>query len=287
MLSVKSILMPLSSSGEVEERLLGALSVTAFFGAHLEVLHAQVSPRQFIPVDAVARSMPQKLLNELEVLADKYSNTESSELKTMFIQLCEKSDIIHSDDSVTDKPSAYWRDIYGLRSELVGEWGKVSDLIILPQPRSGKPTATFEAALMRSGKPILLVPRTMTTFSAERLLIAWNGSTEGSRAITQAIPIMQQAKEIIIATSESSAQCKPGTEELIRYLGRHGIKAESKYFDAGRRSTGEAILSMADSINSDLLIMGGFTHRRVHEQIFGGVTQHMVGHARLPVWMMH
>ncbi|MBN0988310.1 universal stress protein [Amphritea pacifica] len=287
MLSVKSILMPLSSSGEVQERLLGALSVTAFFGAHLEVLHAQVSPRQFIPVDAVARTMPQKLLNELEVLADKYSNTESSELKSMFVKLCEQNDIVHSDDSVTGQPSAFWREVNGLRSELVGECGKVSDLIILPQPRSGKPTATFQAALMRSGKPILLVPRTMTTFSAERVLIAWNGSTEGSRAITHAIPILQQAKEIIIATSDSSAQCKPDTEELIRYLGRHGIKAESKYFDAGRRSTGEAILTLADSIKSELLIMGAYTHRRVHEQIFGGVTQHMVGHARLPVWMMH
>ncbi|WP_372741703.1 universal stress protein [Neptunomonas sp.] len=287
MLLTKSILMPLSSSGEVQERMLGALSVTAFFGAHLEVLHAQISPRQFIPVDAVARNMPQKLLHELEALADKYSNTEASELQAKFIKLCDENDIVHSNESISDRPTAFWRDVNGLRSELVGEYGKVSDLIILPHPRNGKPTATFEAALMHSGKPVLLVPRAMTTFSAERVLIAWNASTEGSRAVTQAIPILQQAKEVVIATSQSSAQYKPGADELIKYLQRHGIKAISKNFDTGRRSAGEAILTLADSLKTDLLVMGAFTHTRVHEQIFGGVTWHMVQAAKIPIFMQH
>lgn len=107
MLLVKSILMPLSSSGEVQDRLLGALAVTKFFGSHLEILHAQISPRQFIPVDAVARNMPQKLLHELEALADKYSNSEASELQSMFIKLCEQNNIVHGNESITDRPTAF------------------------------------------------------------------------------------------------------------------------------------------------------------------------------------
>lgn len=140
---------------------------------------------------------------------------------------------------------------------------------------------------MHSGKPVLLVPRTMTNFSAERVLIAWNASTEGSRAVTQAIPILQQAQEVVIATSQSSAQYKPGADELIKYLQRHGIKAVSKSFDTGRRSAGEAILTLADSLKTDLLVMGAFTHPRVHEQIFGGVTWHMVQSAKIPIFMQH
>ncbi len=287
MVQPKSILMPISSSGEVKERLLGALSITAFFDAHLEVMHAQISPRRFIPDDAVARHMPHKLLHELEVLADKYSVTESSELQEMFVTLCEQQGVLSSEASVVDKPTAYWKEIVGLRSELVGERGKVSDLIIVPQPRSGNPTSTFEAAIMRSGKPVLLVPRTMTGFSAERVLIAWNGSTEGGRAVTHALPVLQQAKEVVVATSHSSAYRKPGADELIEYLARHNINAVANRFDSGRQSAGEALLALGQSLGSDMLVMGAFTHRRVHEQIFGGVTRHMVGHAKIPVWMMH
>jgi len=287
MLSEKSILMPLSSSTEVQERMLGALSVTAFFGGHLEVLHAQVSPRQFIPVGAVARSMPRKLLRELEVLADKYSKTEESEMQSTFIKLCEQNNIVYSNDSIPDRPTAFWREVYGLRSEIVGECGKVNDLIILPHPINGKPTATFEAALIRSGKPVLLVSRTMTTFSAERILIAWNASSQGSRAVSQALPILKQAKEVVIATSFSSSQLKPGADQLIKYLARHGIKAVSQNFESGRRSVAEAILTLAESLKTDLLVMGAFTHPRVHEQIFGGVTRHMVKAAKIPIFMQH
>lgn len=287
MIQPKSILMPLSSSGQVQERLLSALSVTAFFDAHLEVMHAQLSPRKFIPDDAVARHMPHKLLHELETLAGKYSATESNELQAMFIALCEEKGVTPSEASLAEQPTAYWREINGLRSELVGERGKVSDLIILPQPRNGNPTSTFEAAIMRSGKPVLMVPRTLTDFSARRIMIAWNGSTEGARAVTHALPLLQQASEVVVATSHSSTYRKPGADELIDYLARHGISAQSKLFDSGRRSTGEALLGLATSLDAEVLVMGAFTHQRVHEQIFGGVTRHMVAHAKIPVWMMH
>jgi len=287
MVQPQSILMPLSSSGQEQERMLGALAITRFFGAHLEVLHAQLSPRQFIPADAVARRMPHALLHELEALADRYTVTESSELQTLFKRLCDEQGVVHRAASRGDRPSAFWREISGLRSELVGERGKVSDLIIVPHPKRGTPTATFEAALMRSGKPVLLVPRQMTRFSAERVLIAWNGSTEGGRAVTHALPLLQRAQEVVVATSHSSALRKPGADELLEYLGRHGIDAVAEPFDSGRRSAGEALLDLAQQRGSELLVMGAYTHRRVHEQIFGGVTRHMVAAAPIPVFMQH
>lgn len=283
----KSLLMPLSSSGQERERMLSALSVTAHFNAHLEVLHATLNPRQFIPDQVVARRMPLNLLHELETLAKKYSVTEASELKQLFLSLCEQHHILQSKRFSPDGPSAYWQEINGLRSELVGERGKVSDLIIVPQPKSGNPTSTFEAAIMHSGKPVLLVPRTLTTFSANRVLIAWNGSTESARAVTSALPVLKQAKEVVVGCSHRSAVREPGIDELIRYLEHHGVTAVGTHFDSRRRSAGEGLLQLSESTGSDLIVMGAFTHRRIHEQIFGGMTRHMVGHARIPVWMMH
>lgn len=267
--------------------MLCALSVAAHFNAHLEVLHATLNPRRFIPDEVVARRMPQNLLHELETLAKKYSVTEASELKNLFLSLCEQYHILHSERFSYDGPSAYWQEINGLRSEIVGERGKVSDLIIVPQPKSGNPTSTFEAAIMHSGKPVLLVPRTLTTFSADRVLIAWNGSTESARAVTSALPVLKQAKEVVAGCSNRSAFREPGIDKLIQYLAHHGVTAVGKHFDSRRCSAGEGLLRLSESIGSDLIVMGAYTHRRVHEQIFGGVTRHMVGHAKIPVWMMH
>lgn len=283
----KSLLMPLSSSGQEKERMLSALSVAAHFDAHLEVLHATLNPRQFIPDEVIVRRMPQNLLRELETLAQKYSITEASELKQLFLSLCEQQHILHSERFSHRGPTAYWREINGLRSELVAERGKVSDLIIVPQPKSGNPTSTFEAAIMHSGKPVLLVPRTLTTFCTDRVLIAWNGSTESARAVTSALPALKQAKEVIVGCSNRSAVRKPDIDQLTQYLAHHGVEAVGKHFDSHRLAAGEGLLQLSDSIGSDLIIMGAYTHRRVHEQIFGGVTRHMVGHAKIPIWMMH
>jgi len=55
----------------------------------------------------------------------------------------------------------------------------------------------------------------------------------------------------------------------------------------GRRSTGEAILSTAASLGSDLLIKGAYTQSRLRQMIFGGATSHVLASATLPVFMAH
>jgi nucleotide-binding universal stress UspA family protein len=36
-----------------------------------------------------------------------------------------------------------------------------------------------------------------------------------------------------------------------------------------------------------MLVAGGYGHSRLMETIFGGVTDHIVSHPRVPVFMMH
>jgi nucleotide-binding universal stress UspA family protein len=177
--------------------------------------------------------------------------------------------------------------VNGLRSELVAEKGKVSDLVIIPQSKSGSSTATFEAAIMRSGKPVLLVPRTMTQFKADKVLIAWNASTEVARAISNALPILKRAQQVIITTGTRKGYRQPSPNELADYLKCHGINTIIEQFDNSHSATGEALMSFAKNHQSQLIIMGAYTRRRVREQIFGGVTRHMLAKSDLPIFMMH
>jgi len=285
MITPKSLLMPLSTSGHINERLEGALSVANYFDGHLEVLHAQVSPRQFIPEGAIG--IPTKLVRELESLAGKFSQSESQTLQTEFAKLCRKLDIKLSEKASSRNTTAHWVEVNGLRSELVAEKGKVSDLVIIPQSKSGSSTATFEAAIMRSGKPVLLVPRTMTQFKADKVLIAWNASTEVARAISNALPILKRAQQVIITTGTRKGYRQPSPNELADYLKSHGINTIIEQFNNSHSATGEALMSFAKNHQSQLIIMGAYTRRRVREQIFGGVTRHMLAKSDLPIFMMH
>jgi nucleotide-binding universal stress UspA family protein len=55
--------------------------------------------------------------------------------------------------------------------------------------------------------------------------------------------------------------------------------------DVAGRTTGEAVLAVAQSLNCDLLVKGAYTQSRLRQLIFGGATRHILGHATLPVLM--
>ena len=40
-------------------------------------------------------------------------------------------------------------------------------------------------------------------------------------------------------------------------------------------------------VAADLLVMGGYSHSRLRELVFGGVTEHVLRQAKLPVLMVH
>ena len=55
----------------------------------------------------------------------------------------------------------------------------------------------------------------------------------------------------------------------------------------GGTSVGAAILAEAGRRNASMLALGAYTHSRVREFLLGGVTRHVVEHARIPVLMAH
>ena len=47
------------------------------------------------------------------------------------------------------------------------------------------------------------------------------------------------------------------------------------------------MLAEASEIGAGLLIMGGYGHGRLREFVFGGVTEHVIRAAAIPVLMAH
>ena len=156
-----------------------------------------------------------------------------------------------------------------------------SHFVRLGSPRS-------QVGLFESGRPILLSPPAPPKQIATNVLIAWNGSTEQTRAIAFAMPLLQQAESVKVLTIPGGAGVPgPSGEQLTRSLARNGLVATLLTVELDGRSTGETILATAASQDCDLLIKGAYTQSRLRQLIFGGATRHILANATLPVFMAH
>jgi nucleotide-binding universal stress UspA family protein len=80
---------------------------------------------------------------------------------------------------------------------------------------------------------------------------------------------------------------QPGADVAL-YLARHGIKVEvSEQAMPKDIDTGNALLSHAADFGADLIVMGGYGHKRFREIMLGGVTHTILESMTVPVLMAH
>ena len=78
---------------------------------------------------------------------------------------------------------------------------------------------------------------------------------------------------------------EPTADQLARSLAWHGIAAEVRRIEQGSQRVRDILLSEAAAMAADLLVLGAYSHSRMRQVVFGGVTEHMLDYAELPVLM--
>lgn len=187
-------------------------------------------------------------------------------------------------------PAAGWREMEGDEAEVVGRHGRLFDLIVVGRPEgsvSRRWREVREAALFETGRPVLLAPAAAPAALGRRVVIAWNGSTESARAIAFGMPFLRAAERVEVLTVEGHSVPGPSGAEVATHLARHGISATSRTLKPDERPAGEAILDEAGDIGADLVLKGAFTRSRFRQVVFGGITQHILDYARVPVLLAH
>ncbi|HLZ66692.1 MAG TPA: universal stress protein [Aliidongia sp.] len=179
----------------------------------------------------------------------------------------------------------------GLAPRLLGRFGPATDLVVTGLPGSGEPgrTPTLEAALFDTGRPVLAVSTAGPTEIAPSapVAVAWNGRPEAARALGAALPILArcQREVILLCVDEREGAEKIGP--VVEYLAMHGIAAQGIRLADRPHETGALLLEEATRRGAGLLVMGAYTHTRMRESILGGVTDHILRHAALPVLFAH
>ena len=288
-MTIKTILVPLSEPGLVKTSLLAAFKLAGPFAAHVEALHVRPDP-QLAAASLMGEAMSGAMIDQ--ILKDGIKRSAANAVKTRqaFEQACKTAGIAYSErPQRANRTTAAWREEIGYEDHVLVSRGRVADLIVLSRPVSQIDVAgrfSLEAALMETGRPLLLAPPKLPARIGAKIAIAWNGSAESARAVSEARPFLLAARQVTILTAAEPQSEDPNPAGLQSQLAWQGIKAR---IDKVRTSgdIGKALLRAAERAGADLLVMGGYSHSRVRELILGGVTRHVLSETTIPVFMVH
>lgn len=184
-------------------------------------------------------------------------------------------------------PCAIWQEKVGSPKLLMGIHGPMADLIIVSRPKDTGSVADLflSSALTGSCRPVLILPARSRKHIGTRICIGWDQSTEAMVAVKGAIPLLQQADEIMIVSCGKEDNPGPKSSQLAAYLTHWGIKTR-RVNTRGRDVEAELVTEFKKA-NADLLVGGAYSRSRWRERIFGGTTEFLVRDANIPVLLRH
>jgi nucleotide-binding universal stress UspA family protein len=179
-----------------------------------------------------------------------------------------------------------WIETRGDIAAEVARHGQAVELLITaaqtdPQDRSG---AALHAALLDTGRPVLVVPDQIGATIGRRIAIAWHDDAPATHAVLAALPFLAAAERIWVIQGTRDATEPPPVPAL---LAEHRVAAEPRAVAIGHGDVGQALLDEARRLDADLLVMGAYAHRRFIEALLGGVTRSILHAADLPLLMRH
>lgn len=173
---------------------------------------------------------------------------------------------------------------------------RYADLVVIGQaePNNGTGvTPDFQQRLpLVLGRPVLTIPYAREDRPVGvNVLVAWNGSREATRAVTDALPMLRLAQQVQVASFNPERLGGPHGDvpgaDIGLYLSRHGVKVSVSQYRAKDIDVGNDLLSRAADLNSDLIVMGAYGHSRYAEFLLGGVTRTLLESMTVPVLFSH
>ena len=171
---------------------------------------------------------------------------------------------------------------------------KSFDLTILGQLSPEIRSTGFrpDEIIIATGRPVLVVPYAGTFDTVgRRVLVAWDGTREATRAAQDALPLLENAEAVTVmfvgAREATLAERRPSIERMVHHLQRHGIPARAEETLQGDLRISDVLLSRAADLASDLLVAGAYHHSQLREALVGGVSRDLLDHMTVPLLMSH
>jgi nucleotide-binding universal stress UspA family protein len=185
-----------------------------------------------------------------------------------------------------------WRSAMARPVDYVSREARAADLIVTGAIRDGllsnRPGRLYPGDLvMRAGRPILVVPPEAENLQLNCAMVAWKESREARRAVSDALPLLRKAKEVVIAEAiedEADRTAARRLDDVASWLGRHGVAASGRVFHF---PGGEDPLEKLWEYGADLLVAGAYGHARLREWVFGGFTHDLLRRSLRCAFLAH
>jgi nucleotide-binding universal stress UspA family protein len=278
---IKTLLVFADSSDATVRRIATAKAMAARHDAHLAALALVEQPAYYYGVGT-------------EVSADLYFE-EIERAKAEAVALADKTrGEMNGEGGSGDVRWASGTPV--AISEIAARHGRYADLNLLAQPVKGDMEAlqsrAFEGVLFDSGRPAVVIPTGWERGAfGNSIVIAWAPCREATRAVSDAMPLIEAASSVRIAiidpeTGEDTYGEEPGAD-LATVLARHGITVTVDRLPSTGQGIAACLNGHAVDCGADLIVMGGYGHWRLRQTLFGGVTRDMLGVMQMPVLMAH
>lgn len=275
----KSILVHLEDSGSLDVRLETALSLARASSAHVQCVH--VTPIEaYVALDSFGTIF----------VMDDVLKAIGEEEKVLQAAVSEK--LRHEDVSWD------YVQVTGDIANQVVRHAALADLVVTGREPDRTdyvgPTLSFVGDLLRRLRTPIFIPAAgrPPADPTAAAVIAWDGSYEAANAVRSAVQLLKLASAVhVVQVTENKDDAFPSTQ-LLEYLSRHGIHAEmSVERSEGKRPPHDfvsgALMARAQALNAAYVVMGGYSHSRVGEYLFGGVTRTMLSASPVPILISH
>ena len=281
---MKTILLPFHDDEAAENALHQCCLIARRFDAHIEGLFV-MRPPQIIEAEgiALAGAYITQLKEEWRRRADAARERFCRLVATQGITMRPLSD-------AGSGPSAGWREVEGPEGQVVGDHGRLFDLIVIARTSEQALIdwqVMCEAVFFESGRPALIAAPGVPVRIGSRVLVHWNGSPEAARTMSFAHPFLYGAESVTVLSISDAAASGPGAEGMAAHLRRAGIDAQAASVECGGRGPGDAVMEEAQARGADLLVKSAYTHGRLRQLVFGGATRQILMGAETPVFMAH
>ncbi len=247
-------------------RLVSSLSLSA--------LHIRVDPMTLI---AAAEEIDVQLLRELRE-------------GTAQERLMHARRVFESWAATLTGAKVRWLEHVGdIKSSMIAE-AQDAALVVIAQPHNLDSADALHAAIFSSGRPILFVPTSgdLPPTLGDHMVIAWKPLTQARNAVMRTLPWLHAAKRVTILSIDDESEPSQDCAEVLELLGSHGAFASVRHVRTEKgQHIAARLLSEAEAIAADSIVMGAFRFGQVFESIFGGVTHEVLHGTRLPVFMAH
>lgn len=276
---VKSILLHIQNDEALDQALETALALARACGAHLTCLH--VTPVEaYVAFDS---------FGGVFVMNDVIKAIDEEEKRL--------GDRIRAELAKEDVSWDYAQVTGNIPGQIIS-WAALADLVVTSRQHKrrdfqGATSAMLGDLLHRSRTPLFIAADDgKVPDPTGRALIAWNGSLEAANAVRSAVGLLKLASDVrVLRIEEQKDEAFPSTR-LLEYLSRHGIHAELKvepaHPDGNDADFAYACLSSeAEKIKAAYVVMGGYSHSRVSQYMFGGLTRSVLAASSFPLFIAH